>query len=160
MSGQRQLGVRNVQVRGSPGPVGDPRHLDATHRGGQRSPVPALGAGAYPPLRAGHLPVAFLGAGPGIELVLHQAVANAVEHTDTEEVRVVIQHHPPTGRLICAVHDSSTNVPAESAERPSLDAESGRGLHLMESLSEAWGHLVRPDGKWTWFSLRPFGAQS
>ncbi|MEY9875632.1 anti-sigma regulatory factor (Ser/Thr protein kinase) [Streptacidiphilus sp. MAP12-33] len=93
-------------------------------------------------------------------LLLSEAVANAVEHTEAEQVRVVIQHHPPTGRLICAVHDSSTDVPAEPGGSPGLDAESGRGLHLMESLSEAWGHLVRPDGKWTWFSLRPSGAPS
>ncbi|MEU9382236.1 ATP-binding protein [Streptomyces sp. NPDC048279] len=93
-------------------------------------------------------------------LLLSEAVANAVEHTDTEQVRVVIQHHPPTGRLICAVHDSSTDVPPGRAETPSADAESGRGLYLIEALSEAWGHLVRPDGKWTWFSLRPSGTAS
>ncbi|MEY9844141.1 ATP-binding protein [Streptacidiphilus sp. MAP5-3] len=95
-------------------------------------------------------------------LLLSEAVANAVEHTDTEEVRVVIQHHPPSGRLICAVHDSDCEVPASPAQTPGADAdaESGRGLHLIESMSEEWGHLVRPDGKWTWFSLRPADADS
>ncbi|MEZ0070177.1 anti-sigma regulatory factor (Ser/Thr protein kinase) [Streptacidiphilus sp. MAP12-20] len=93
-------------------------------------------------------------------LLLSEAVANAVEHTDAEQVRVVIQHHPPSGRLVCAVHDSGPAVPTSPAQTPGADAESGRGLHLIESLSEAWGHLVRPDGKWTWFSLRPSEALS
>ncbi|MGW1404429.1 hypothetical protein ACWCRF_38840 [Streptomyces sp. NPDC002405] len=59
---------RDVQVRGFRHPVGDPRHLDAAHRGDKHAPMPTPSAGAQ---RPGHVPAAFLGAGPGIEMALH-----------------------------------------------------------------------------------------
>jgi hypothetical protein len=38
---------------------------------------------------------------------------------------------------------------------PELDAESGRGLFLVETLSERWGwyQTQNPDGKVTWCEL-------
>lgn len=66
----------------------------------------------------------------------------------------------PPGRLIlvrftlCAaelrieVHDAGEGLPAAptTAEPPDHDAESGRGLFLVEHLSHRWGCLPRPDG--------------
>ena len=86
-------------------------------------------------------------------LLLSEAMANAVEHTDGPVIRVLIGHDRAAERLFCAVHDNDAQVPDCAARPADKDAESGRGLHLIEALSDAWGHLVRPDGKWTWFSL-------
>ncbi|WP_328890727.1 ATP-binding protein [Streptomyces sp. NBC_00316] len=89
-------------------------------------------------------------------LLLSEAVANAVAHTDSRSVRVLIRHQEDTGEIMCAVRDSSTRVPT-GAPRGGVagNRESGRGLHLIETLSDDWGHLVDSHGKWTWFRLAP-----
>jgi histidine kinase-like protein len=49
------------------------------------------------------------------------------------------------------VFDHSPTLPALVERRP-LD-ESGRGLHLVQSLADCWGSEALPDGKVTWFEL-------
>ncbi|WP_405982081.1 ATP-binding protein [Streptomyces sp. NBC_00158] len=58
------------------------------------------------------------------------------------------------GRLTVSVHDSDPRLPVR---RDADDLETcGRGLALVEAVSEAWGARHRPDGpgKVVWFSMR------
>jgi hypothetical protein len=55
--------------------------------------------------------------------------------------------------LVCAVTDSSDVIPY--LKQPDLLAESGRGLHLVAELSNAWGWTPRTGGgKVVWAQLR------
>jgi hypothetical protein len=58
------------------------------------------------------------------------------------------------GRLRVDVHDSSNRPPDK---RPAGgDSETGRGLNIVEQLSDAWGSEPLPGGgKTVWFELVP-----
>lgn len=107
-------------------------------------------------------------------LLLSEAVANAVEHTESDRLRLVIRHDSATGALMCAVRDASAEVagpaagpdtgsgqgPARSATDSAEDSgtdsamcESGRGLGIIDALSAAWGISTDGFGKWLWFCL-------
>jgi anti-sigma regulatory factor (Ser/Thr protein kinase) len=55
-------------------------------------------------------------------------------------------------RLQVRVRDSEPAVP--KARAADADAESGRGLMLVDLVSDAWGHEDDSDGKAIWFTLR------
>lgn len=106
-------------------------------------------------------------------LLMTEAVANAVEHTDGDDVRILIRHDERSGVLVCAVRDNGAALGADSGdnrdraaahdcERDDASAaalsESGRGLQLIEELSAQWGCEVDATGKWVWFALVPGAA--
>ncbi|WP_411104723.1 ATP-binding protein [Streptomyces sp. cmx-4-9] len=102
-------------------------------------------------------------------LLLSEAVANAVEHTESERLRLVIRHDAETGALMCAVRDGNAELsrPEPRTGAPGRDAagtedaedaedaldESGRGLGIIAALSAAWGVSTDGFGKWLWFRL-------
>ncbi|MFD3330282.1 ATP-binding protein [Streptomyces sp. NPDC058701] len=95
-------------------------------------------------------------------LLLSEAVANAVEHTVSDRLRLVIRHDTATDALMCAVRDASAEVaapaggPGAGPARPAMDSavyESGRGLGIIDALSAAWGISTDGFGKWLWFCL-------
>jgi len=55
-------------------------------------------------------------------------------------------------RLQVRVRDSEPRAPRAAEAGP--DAESGRGLLLVDLVSDAWGHEDDDDGKAVWFTLR------
>jgi anti-sigma regulatory factor (Ser/Thr protein kinase) len=89
------------------------------------------------------------------ELLVSELVTNALRHgrTDAEpQLSVVFTSE----QIVIAVDD-------HSAVRPSIrcansDAESGRGLFLVDALADAWG--VSPDGTTTWAVLNVTGQRS
>ncbi len=83
-------------------------------------------------------------------LLLDEVITNAVQHT-VGDLTIRIQFDT---RLRIEVHDSSERHPDL---RPiDTDSEMGRGLHIIEQLSQAWGHYpVPPAGKVVWFELDP-----
>jgi anti-sigma regulatory factor (Ser/Thr protein kinase) len=85
-------------------------------------------------------------------LLITEAVANVVEHTESHDVGVLLHHDPARGTLLCAVRDSSTRVPA-TPSKAGPEALDGRGLHLMEALADDWGYRRDEEGKWLWFVL-------
>ncbi|WP_042406826.1 ATP-binding protein [Streptacidiphilus carbonis] len=113
--------------------------------------------------------MALTAVAPGHELVedgrllVTEAVANAVEHTDSADVRILIRHDELSGLLVCAVRDTGTGLPcpdaagvgSQAVARPAAPAEDGRGLQLIEELSAHWGCEVDAHGKWVWFALDP-----
>jgi PAS domain S-box-containing protein len=84
-----------------------------------------------------------------VRLLVSELVTNAVRHTATElMVRLMVDG----GCLRCEVVDGSPVVPTPSLTvQP--DATSGRGLMLVDLLSERWGVDDHPTGKVVWFEL-------
>ncbi len=58
-------------------------------------------------------------------------------------IRLGLLHPGPC--VLCAVADPSTLAPV--TRRPGPLEESGRGLQLVESLSDQWGFCPAPDGR-------------
>ncbi|WP_159326975.1 ATP-binding protein [Streptomyces tendae] len=93
-----------------------------------------------------------------VELLASELVTNAYRHTRGPcSLRLTALSD---GRLRVGVWDSSPHVPAPFAE-PQGDAESGRGLRLVQAYADSWGGwslgddvLPRGAGKLLWFEVR------
>lgn len=87
-----------------------------------------------------------------IELVASELVTNALRYavpvgTPGAPVRLSLVRW--TSRVVCAVRDPSAVAPV--AKDPDFVAETGRGLHLVDSFSENWGwHPLAGTGKVVW----------
>ena len=85
-------------------------------------------------------------------LLTSELVTNAVRHEAGQGARsVMLTIASSRGRLRVDVHDTSCSLPAV-AEVPA-DAETGRGLLLVETLSDEWGFYRTPAGKAVYFTL-------
>ena len=85
-------------------------------------------------------------------LLTSELVTNAVRHEAGQGAQaVVLAIACSRGRLRVDVHDTSRSLPAV-AEVPA-DAETGRGLLLVETLSDEWGCYRTPAGKAVYFTL-------
>lgn len=85
-------------------------------------------------------------------LLTSELVTNAVRHEAGQGApAVVLAIASSRGRLRVDVHDTSCSLPAV-AEVPA-DAETGRGLLLVETLSDEWGFYRTAAGKAVYFSL-------
>ncbi|MFI6155599.1 ATP-binding protein [Kitasatospora sp. NPDC051170] len=84
------------------------------------------------------------------ELALCELLANAWRHGETPApiVQIISIDH----LLRVSVSDESSVIPA--AKAPDLLAESGRGLQLVEGLTDRWGVDPQKRGKSVWFELR------
>ncbi|MFJ5102378.1 ATP-binding protein [Streptomyces sp. NPDC088554] len=83
-------------------------------------------------------------------LVVSELVGNAVEHSGSRLVRVIVSL-PEPGRVKVAVVDRSRIAPAP---RPVTDTdEDGRGLVVVQTLSDRWGTDLMRWGKRIWAEL-------
>lgn len=84
-----------------------------------------------------------------VVLLTSEVVANATLHAGGQ-VRLTVVRCPDGVRV--EVHDRSDRLPQR---RRVLDAErvSGRGLHLVEQLSQRWGADHEAGGKVVWFEV-------
>ena len=82
-------------------------------------------------------------------LLTSELVTNAVRHEAGQAVMLLITC--AGGQLRIDVHDTSRSLPAV-ADVPA-DAETGRGLLLVETLSDEWGFYRTPAGKAVYFML-------
>jgi two-component sensor histidine kinase len=90
-------------------------------------------------------------------LCTDELVTNAIVHV-ASEFDVVVRHDGDVLRI--EVHDSSDRPPLRRV--PDLEAESGRGLQLVEALSSRWGVDGGGDGpgKAVWFEVQAESACS
>ncbi len=82
-------------------------------------------------------------------LLTSELVTNAIRHEPGETIMLAV-----TGscdQLRVEVHDTSFTLPA-LVDAPA-DAETGRGLKLVASLSDEWGSYRTPAGKAVYFTL-------
>jgi anti-sigma regulatory factor (Ser/Thr protein kinase) len=103
-------------------------------------------------LRAWHLPPETIETA---ELLASELVTNAIAATGpvrdrltypeligVERISLTLRHLP--GRVIIEVFDTSPNPPV--LDYVDTDAESGRGLVLVQALSKEWNHFSPPSG--------------
>ncbi|WEB42325.1 ATP-binding protein [Streptomyces yunnanensis] len=84
-------------------------------------------------------------------LVVTELVANAARHTRACAVRVTVTR--PAGTVVrIAVVDTSRRIP--EVRVTGIDDEYGRGLALIDALSQRWGYERLPWGKRVWAELR------
>ncbi|BBA98846.1 putative regulatory protein [Actinacidiphila reveromycinica] len=87
-----------------------------------------------------------------MELVASELVTNALRYAvplGTPGAPVQLSLVRFGARVVCAVRDPSGVAPI--AKDPDYVAETGRGLHLVESFSENWGwHPLSGAGKVVW----------
>ena len=81
-------------------------------------------------------------------LVISELAVNAVEH-GAPPVRAGVACR--SGVLRLEVSDGSTVLPRASA--PGAEAESGRGVGLVDALCSAWGVRAESGGKTVWCDL-------
>ena len=84
-------------------------------------------------------------------LLASELVTNAVTHQAGRTVTLALTCSP--GQLRVDVHDTSRALPV-LAPAP-VDAETGRGLMLVDTLSDEWGTYRTPAGKAVYFTLAP-----
>jgi len=82
-------------------------------------------------------------------LLTSELVTNAIRHEVSGTVKLIITC--ACGRFRVDVHDTSRSVPVPVDEP--ADAETGRGLMLVASLSADWGYYWTPAGKAVYFVL-------
>ena len=86
-----------------------------------------------------------------LQVLTSEVVTNAINHGGDD---IVLRASLEPGEARVEVLDTSPRVPRLGSA--DLDAESGRGLLLLEALSRAWGvrRLPGEPGKAVWFTLR------
>jgi hypothetical protein len=82
-------------------------------------------------------------------LLTSELVTNAIRHEAGEAVKLFVTCS--FGHLRIYVHDTSRVWPAPL--ETSVDAEAGRGLMLVASMSTDWGWYLTPSGKAVYFTL-------
>ena len=82
-------------------------------------------------------------------LLTSELVTNAIRHETNETITLAITCS--CGDLRVDVHDSSYALPV--VLEAAADAEAGRGLMLVSSLSSQWGFYPTPAGKAVYFTL-------
>ncbi|MFC1413953.1 SpoIIE family protein phosphatase [Streptacidiphilus sp. N1-12] len=91
-------------------------------------------------------------------LLASELLANVLVHTETEAVLVAGMSGPPGARrLRIEVADRSDELAHRRS--PGEMASSGRGLILLDLLSDRWGMQPRGEGKAVWFDLDEGAAE-
>ena len=87
-------------------------------------------------------------------LLVSELVTNTVRHgAPPVDLEIACD---ATHALQVRVSDAAPALPAPGHATP--DDEDGRGLAIVELLSDAWGVEPHEHGKTVWFRLAPFGA--
>ncbi len=92
------------------------------------------------------------------QLVVSEFTTNAVLHTDSARIVCRIQQSERWLRI--EVHDQGTGVLALTPRSADTDATNGRGLQLVDALTDSWGDIPasRTRGRVVWAELRLGGA--
>jgi anti-sigma regulatory factor (Ser/Thr protein kinase) len=81
-------------------------------------------------------------------LLTSELVTNVVRHARTD---LLLEVTLQASILRVAASDDDPRLP--ELRRVGPDAESGRGLYLIDSLAHAWGVVPRENGKTVWFDI-------
>ncbi|MFF4922071.1 ATP-binding protein [Kitasatospora sp. NPDC001261] len=86
------------------------------------------------------------------ELLTSELVSNAVRHAAGRTIGLHVSRKP--GWLRIEVRDSSRALPCMILAEPQPVNERGRGLRVVDDLSDRWGADLLPRGKGVWFELK------
>ena len=86
-----------------------------------------------------------------VELLVTELVTNALRHAVPPLDLSAVYRNTASPVLRCAVRDGSSELPVMG--RASTACEGGRGLMLVDSLSDRWGSHRTPGGKIVWCEL-------
>ena len=102
-----------------------------------------------------------------VVLVMSELLTNALCHALPPDPRGTAPRWPirlallqPGPCVLCAVADPSRRAPVP--KEPCLSGETGRGLHVIDTLADMWGYTTPSDtGKvvWATFSVKPAPPQ-
>ncbi|GGW85500.1 MULTISPECIES: ATP-binding protein [Streptomyces] len=84
-------------------------------------------------------------------LVVSELVANAVRHTDSRRIQIVVRRSGERSVRI-GVIDTARVIPAPAKPQDHLST-SGRGLLLVDALAQRWGTDLYHFGKQVWAEL-------
>lgn len=90
-----------------------------------------------------------------VELVVSELVTNAIKATQTggRAAYVSLRLHVAEDQLVVEVWDSYSYAPV--IEQVSRDAESGRGLSIVDMMCKSWGYFpVHKGGKVVWATFQ------
>jgi len=91
-----------------------------------------------------------------VELMVSELATNCVQHAESD-FEITIERSAETIRVE-ASDDGSGGHPTRRS--PSPREPTGRGLLVVEALSDEWGVDTQPDGKTVWFSLGAEGRRA
>jgi anti-sigma regulatory factor (Ser/Thr protein kinase) len=87
------------------------------------------------------------------QVAVSEIVTNVVSHAPGVPGSTVTVSVLRAGDVISVqVHDSSPDAPV--LRSAGEDDESGRGLMLVDAMTDAWGYRCTPSGKVVWFDLK------
>jgi anti-sigma regulatory factor (Ser/Thr protein kinase) len=84
------------------------------------------------------------------ELLTSEVVTNAILHARSP-VRLVVEAH--SSSALVEVKDASSPTQVVVAGEEVAEADRGRGMLLVDALSDRWGWWQVEDGKVVWFAL-------
>jgi len=85
-----------------------------------------------------------------VQQLVSELVTNSVEHADTSDVRVLLVHANGTLRLD-VTDDDVVSLPVLALA--DVDDVSGRGLAIVDALSDRWGVRITACAKTVWCEL-------
>lgn len=91
----------------------------------------------------GHAPMT-----PTLQLLVSELATNAIRHAGGDRFLVEFDAN---GHVLVAVCDANPTEPTPRDAQPT--DLGGRGLAIVEGLSERWGAQIHRDGKCVWFQL-------
>jgi anti-sigma regulatory factor (Ser/Thr protein kinase) len=95
-------------------------------------------------------------------LLVSELATNAIEHAATADEGSfhVTVYRGDSSLLIAVTDDGSDNVPTPAHHSTDTLQEAGRGLELVELISDRWGHCGDEHGRTVWFELSLKGSES
>lgn len=86
------------------------------------------------------------------KLLVTELVSNAVRH-GRPEITLRVSLHPPL--IGVSVEDEGAAIPSTDIDPPELESAGGRGLMIVDRMSNSWGVIPTdpPPGKIVWFRL-------
>jgi two-component sensor histidine kinase len=115
----------------------------------RRFPGDATSAAAARRFALGAVEGAAPDAVQAVELMVSELATNCIRHAEREFDLTIVS---TAGEIRVEVSDAASGVPTKRS--PGLEDPTGRGLQIVELLSQDWGVDLAPEGgKTVWFTI-------
>ena len=89
-----------------------------------------------------------------LQLLVSEVVGNAVRHGSEEGDAVEVEYERHDDELHVSVTDAGRGVSEPAVRPPTRERSSGRGLHVVQKLSDEWAAEIRSGHCAVWFRAR------